>query len=99
MKIAQVAPLYESVPPRLYGGTERITVRSGAAGRGGRMRRDAGQEQAGIVEQMASFCDAQARAEVQDPSKLEWSARLPYGSLSTSTVTIWEHEPPTGYLA
>jgi hypothetical protein len=37
---------------------------------------------------MASFCDAQARAEVQDPSKLEWSARLPYGSLSTSSVTI-----------
>jgi hypothetical protein len=28
---------------------------------------------------MASFCDAQARAEVQDPSKLEWSVRLPYG--------------------
>lgn len=24
MRIAQVAPLYESVPPRLYGGTERI---------------------------------------------------------------------------
>ena len=24
MKIAQVAPLTESVPPRLYGGTERI---------------------------------------------------------------------------
>ena len=24
MKIAQVAPLFESVPPRLYGGTERI---------------------------------------------------------------------------
>jgi glycosyltransferase involved in cell wall biosynthesis len=24
LKIAQVAPLYESVPPRLYGGTERI---------------------------------------------------------------------------
>ena len=24
MKIAHVAPLYESVPPRLYGGTERI---------------------------------------------------------------------------
>ena len=23
MKIAQIAPLYESVPPRLYGGTER----------------------------------------------------------------------------
>ncbi len=23
MKIAQVAPLYESVPPRLYGGTLR----------------------------------------------------------------------------
>jgi hypothetical protein len=37
---------------------------------------------------MASFCDAQARAEVQDPSKLEWSARLPSGSLSTSSVTI-----------
>ena len=24
MKIAQVAPLYESVPPRTYGGTERV---------------------------------------------------------------------------
>src|SRR5437868_3414660 len=24
MKIAQVAPLFESVPPRLYGGTERV---------------------------------------------------------------------------
>ena len=24
MKIAQVAPLIESVPPQLYGGTERI---------------------------------------------------------------------------
>ena len=24
MKIAQLAPLYESVPPRLYGGTERV---------------------------------------------------------------------------
>lgn len=24
MKIAQISPLYESVPPKLYGGTERI---------------------------------------------------------------------------
>jgi hypothetical protein len=24
MRIAQVAPLYESVPPHLYGGTERV---------------------------------------------------------------------------
>ncbi len=24
MRIAQVAPLWESVPPKLYGGTERI---------------------------------------------------------------------------
>ena len=24
MRIAQVAPLYESVPPRYYGGTERV---------------------------------------------------------------------------
>src|SRR3954466_7736308 len=24
LKIAQVAPLYESVPPQLYGGTERV---------------------------------------------------------------------------
>ncbi len=24
MKIAQVAPLYESCPPKLYGGTERV---------------------------------------------------------------------------
>jgi hypothetical protein len=24
MKIAQIAPLHESVPPKLYGGTERI---------------------------------------------------------------------------
>src|SRR6185369_13187458 len=26
MRIAQVAPLYESVPPHLYGGTERIVA-------------------------------------------------------------------------
>lgn len=26
MRIAQVAPLYESVPPCLYGGTERIVA-------------------------------------------------------------------------
>ncbi len=26
MKIAQIAPLAESVPPRLYGGTERIVA-------------------------------------------------------------------------
>ena len=24
LRIAQVAPLYESVPPKLYGGTERV---------------------------------------------------------------------------
>ena len=24
MKIAQIAPLYESVPPKYYGGTERV---------------------------------------------------------------------------
>ena len=24
MRIAQVAPLYESVPPKFYGGTERV---------------------------------------------------------------------------
>ena len=24
MRIAQIAPLFESVPPRLYGGTERV---------------------------------------------------------------------------
>ena len=36
MRIAQVAPLYESVPPKLYGGTERVvsylTEELGAAG-------------------------------------------------------------------
>jgi hypothetical protein len=26
VKIAQISPLYESVPPRLYGGTERIVA-------------------------------------------------------------------------
>ena len=26
MKIAQVTPLYEAVPPRLYGGTERVVA-------------------------------------------------------------------------
>ncbi len=26
MKIAQIAPLYETVPPRLYGGTERVVA-------------------------------------------------------------------------
>jgi hypothetical protein len=24
LRVAQIAPLYESVPPKLYGGTERI---------------------------------------------------------------------------
>ena len=24
MRIAQIAPLYEAVPPKLYGGTERV---------------------------------------------------------------------------
>ena len=26
MKIAQIAPLYEAVPPRFYGGTERVVA-------------------------------------------------------------------------
>jgi hypothetical protein len=26
MKIAQIAPLYESVPPERYGGTERVVA-------------------------------------------------------------------------
>jgi hypothetical protein len=26
MKVAQIAPLYEAVPPSLYGGTERIVA-------------------------------------------------------------------------
>jgi hypothetical protein len=26
MRIAQIAPLFESVPPRLYGGTERVVA-------------------------------------------------------------------------
>ena len=26
MKIAQIAPLYESCPPRFYGGTERVVA-------------------------------------------------------------------------
>ena len=41
MKIAQIAPLMENVPPRLYGGTERIVsylteelVRLGGAAQG-----------------------------------------------------------------
>jgi hypothetical protein len=32
-------------------------------------------ERAGIVEQLASICDAQARTEVRDPSKLDRIAR------------------------
>ena len=26
MRIAQIAPLYEAVPPKLYGGTERVVA-------------------------------------------------------------------------
>ncbi|MGH8320022.1 MAG: glycosyltransferase family 4 protein, partial [Steroidobacteraceae bacterium] len=26
MKIAQIAPLYEDIPPKLYGGTERVVA-------------------------------------------------------------------------
>ena len=46
MRIAQVAPLYESVPPKLYGGTERVVsylteelVRLGPRGHAVRQRR------------------------------------------------------------
>ena len=28
MRIAQIAPLYEAVPPKLYGGTERVVSTS-----------------------------------------------------------------------
>lgn len=50
---------------------------------------------AGLVEQLASFCDAQARAEVRDPSKLDQGARdslaekwalLPGGTSAPSAV-------------
>lgn len=30
---------------------------------------------AGIVEQQAGFCDANARGEVKEPGKLDWSQR------------------------
>jgi hypothetical protein len=33
------------------------------------------QVRAGIVEQQALFCEAKARADVAQPSKLEWTAR------------------------
>jgi hypothetical protein len=33
------------------------------------------QARAGIVEQLASFCDIAARATVENPGKLDWSAR------------------------
>jgi hypothetical protein len=33
------------------------------------------QLRAGVVEQQALFCDARARADVQDPGTLGWSAR------------------------
>jgi hypothetical protein len=35
MRIAQVAPLYEAVPPRLYGGTERIVAGEQVVAAGG----------------------------------------------------------------
>jgi hypothetical protein len=56
----------------------------------GRIRRDAGQERAGIVEQMASFCDAQARAPVQDPSKLEMERPPPLRPPVDLGGTIWK---------
>jgi hypothetical protein len=39
MRIAQVAPLYESVPPKLYGGTERVVHLSAGFSRRARPRR------------------------------------------------------------
>jgi hypothetical protein len=38
MKIAQIAPLMESVPPRLYGGTERVVSYLGDSARAARRR-------------------------------------------------------------
>ena len=53
MKIAQIAPLYEAVPPRLYGGTERVVA----------YLTDAWIEQAHDVTLFAS-ADAQRRAKL-----------------------------------
>jgi hypothetical protein len=56
----------------------------------------AARARAGVVEQLASVCDAQARTEVQDPSKLESTARgglakkwavMPGGPSADSDVT------------
>ena len=56
MKIAQIAPLAESVPPRLYGGTERIVsylteelVRAGPRRHAVRQRRFDDQRPAGAA--------------------------------------------------
>ncbi len=40
MKIAQIAPLFERVPPKLYGGTERVVhhLRKSSSGRAMRSR-------------------------------------------------------------
>jgi hypothetical protein len=73
MRIAQVAPLYESVPPRLYGGTERVVsyLTEGLVQRGHEVTLFA----SGDSKTAAHLVAACHRALWQDENYREW---LPY---------------------
>ena len=68
MRIAQVAPLYEAVPPRLYGGTERIVVISDGRPRPPRASGDAvRQRRVGHLGAAGGGATARAQARPRPP--------------------------------
>ena len=97
MRIAQVAPLYESVPPKLYGGTERVVsylteelVRHGHevtlfASGDSQTERPTG---AGLPEGPVARRKLPRNAAASRPADGDWSSRTSLGSTSsTSTAT------------
>ena len=82
MRIAQVAPLFESVPPKLYGGTERVVsylteelVRQGHDG-------------TLIDVRLSGGIDAARRHQIQTGHGLSAPRRFPFSRASRPSLAI-----------
>ncbi|WP_394540232.1 glycosyltransferase family 4 protein [Lysobacter enzymogenes] len=78
MKIAQISPLYEAVPPRLYGGTERVVAHLCDA-----------LVEAGHEVTLFASADADTRAELA-PVR-DCAIRLDTGAFASSTANLAAH--------
>ena len=97
MRIAQVAPLYESVPPKLYGGTERVVsylteelVRLGPRGHPVRQRRLADARAAGARLPAGLVAGPGLPGDAAAPRPADGTGlrgRRPRSTSSTSTAT------------